>query len=61
MTNSEPVLTLASFDPGRYGEISVLELLRAASRGWIGVDQRLIQNILDRGRNRFGGCAGLHS
>jgi hypothetical protein len=43
------VTGLASFDPGRYGEIPVLELLRAASRGWIGVDQRLVKNILDRG------------
>jgi len=41
--------SLASFDPGRYGEIPVLELLRAASRGWIGVDQRLVKSILDRG------------
>ena len=42
-------LSLASFDPDRYGEIPVLELLRAASRGWIGVDRRLVKSILDRG------------
>jgi hypothetical protein len=40
-----------AFDPGRYGEIPVLELLRAASRGWIGVDQRLVKSILDRGES----------
>ena len=40
---------VASIEPARYQEISVLELLRAAARGWIGVDQRLIQSILDRG------------
>jgi hypothetical protein len=44
-----PARALAAFDPGRYGEIPVLELLRAASRGWIGVDQRLVKSILDRG------------
>jgi hypothetical protein len=40
---------LNAFDPARYGETPVLELLRAASRGWIGVDRRLIKSILDRG------------
>jgi hypothetical protein len=40
---------VASFEPGRYPEIPVIELLRAASRGWIGVDQRLVKSILDRG------------
>jgi hypothetical protein len=40
---------LAAFDPARYGEIPVGELLRAASLGWIGVDQRLIKSILNRG------------
>jgi hypothetical protein len=39
---------LASFDPARYGEIPVLELLRAASLGWIGVDRRLVKSIIDR-------------
>jgi hypothetical protein len=38
---------IASFSPDRYGEIPVVELLRAASRGWIGVDRRLIQSIID--------------
>ena len=42
-------LAVGRFDPGRYGEIPVLELLRAASRGWIGVDRRLVKSILDRG------------
>ncbi len=42
-------LPLAAFDPARYSEIPVLELLRAAARGWIGVDQRLVKSILDRG------------
>jgi hypothetical protein len=41
--------SVASFEPGRYPEISVLDLLRAAARGWIGVDQRLVKSILDRG------------
>lgn len=41
--------SLVSFEPGRYNEIPVIELLRAASRGWIGIDKRLIQSILDRG------------
>jgi len=40
---------VTAFDPGRYGEIPVLELLRAASRGWIGIDQRLVKSILERG------------
>ena len=45
--------SVASFDPARYGEIPVAELLRAAARGWVGVDRRLIQSLLDRGA----GCA----
>jgi SEC-C motif len=44
-----PAKGLASFDPGRYSEIPVLELLHAAALGWIGVDQRLVKSILDRG------------
>lgn len=40
---------IADFTPGRYHDIPVIELLRAASRGWIGVDRRLVQAILDRG------------
>ncbi len=43
------VPSIASFEPGRYNEIPVIELLRAASRGWIGIDKRLVQSILDRG------------
>jgi hypothetical protein len=42
---------VTAFDPGRYGEIPVLELLRAAARGWIGVDRRLLKSILDRGES----------
>jgi SEC-C motif len=38
---------IAGFSPDRYNEIPVVELLRAASRGWIGVDRRLIQSIID--------------
>jgi hypothetical protein len=40
---------VAGFSPSRYHEIPVIELLRAAARGWIGVDQRLLRSILDRG------------
>ncbi len=40
---------IAGFAPGRYHEIPVIELLRAASRGWIGADQRLVKSILERG------------
>ena len=39
---------IAGFSPDRYNEIPVGELLQAASRGWIGVDRRLIQSIIDR-------------
>jgi SEC-C motif len=39
----------AGFEPGRYDQIPVIDLLRAAAQGWIGVDQRLLQSILDRG------------
>ena len=40
---------MASLDPARYGEIPVAELLRAAGRGLIGIDRRVLQSILDRG------------
>jgi len=39
---------IAGFSPDRYNEIPVVELLQAASRGWVGVDRRLIQSIIDR-------------
>jgi hypothetical protein len=39
---------IASFSPDRYVEIPVVDLLRAASRGWIGVDRRLIESIIHR-------------
>ncbi len=42
---------VASLDPARYGEVPVLELLHAASRGFIGIDRRLIRSILDRGES----------
>ncbi len=42
-------LTGAGFEPGRYHEIPVIDLLRAAAHGWIGVDQRLVKSILERG------------
>jgi hypothetical protein len=41
--------SLAEYSPDRYREIPVLDLLDAVSKGYIGVDQRLIQSILDRG------------
>jgi hypothetical protein len=41
--------SVASFEPGRYPQIPVIELLRAAALGWVGVDQRLVKSILDRG------------
>jgi hypothetical protein len=42
---------VASLDPARYGEVPVVELLRAASRGFIGIDRRLIRSILERGES----------
>lgn len=48
-SGSGPAGGIAAFTPGRYHEIPVIELLRAASRGWIGADQRLVKSILDRG------------
>jgi hypothetical protein len=41
--------SIAAFDSARYPEIPVMELLRAAARGWIGVDRRLVQAIAGRG------------
>jgi len=41
----------ASLDPARYSEVSTLELLRAASRGFLGVDRRLLRSILERGES----------
>ncbi len=37
------------YDPARYGEYSVRELLDAAAHAHIGMDRRLVQSILDRG------------
>jgi hypothetical protein len=51
--------SLAAFDPSRFGEIPVPELLRAASRGWIGVDQRLVKSILDRGESGISDAAAF--
>jgi len=42
-------LPAAGFDAGRYDQIPVIELLRAAARGWVGVDRRFLKSILDRG------------
>jgi hypothetical protein len=42
-------LSIAEFAPEGYGQIAVLDLLRAAAQGWVGVDQRLLKSILDRG------------
>jgi hypothetical protein len=41
----------ASFDPGRYDQFSVTDLLQAASRGWVGVDRRLLESLLRRGES----------
>lgn len=43
------VPSLQEFSPDRYREMPVSDLLGAASKGWIGVDQRLVQAILDQG------------
>jgi hypothetical protein len=40
-----------TFDPNHYAEVPVRELLGAASRGFIGIDRRLIRSILDRGES----------
>ncbi|MEO8097877.1 MAG: SEC-C metal-binding domain-containing protein [Acidobacteriota bacterium] len=37
------------YDPSRFSEIPAGELLDAAARGFIGVDRRLVQSLLDRG------------
>jgi hypothetical protein len=42
-------ISASSFGPGRYDQIPVIELARAAARGWTGVDQRLLKSILNRG------------
>jgi len=39
----------AGFHAGRYDEFPPVELLRAAARGWVGVDRRLLRSILERG------------
>jgi hypothetical protein len=40
---------LTVYDPSRYREVPARELLEAAARGWIGVDRRLLQALLERG------------
>jgi hypothetical protein len=40
--------TAASFDPGHYDQMPVIELLRAAARGWVAADQRLLKSIIGR-------------
>jgi hypothetical protein len=47
--------SITGFEPGRYHEFPVIELLRAAARGWIGVDQRLVKSIVDRGEAAMSG------
>lgn len=37
------------YDPSRYSEVSTKALLDAAALGFIGVDRRLVQSLLDRG------------
>ena len=37
------------YDPSRYSEVPVRELLAAAASGFIGVDRRVVQSLLDRG------------
>ncbi|HEY6346779.1 MAG TPA: SEC-C metal-binding domain-containing protein [Bryobacteraceae bacterium] len=41
--------SIAGFEPGRDDQIPVIDLLHAAAQGWVGVDQRLLKSILDRG------------
>ena len=48
---------VASLHPARFHEIPVLELLRAAAQGWIGVDRRLIRSIVARGDTAAGDIA----
>jgi hypothetical protein len=38
-------------DPARYGEVPVIELLQAASQGFIGIDRRFVRSIMDRGES----------
>ncbi|HLH42287.1 MAG TPA: SEC-C metal-binding domain-containing protein [Bryobacteraceae bacterium] len=40
--------TAAGFDPRHYDQIPVVELLRAASLGWVAADRRLLQSIIRR-------------
>jgi hypothetical protein len=42
---------VAGFTPGNYDQTPVLELLRAAARGWVGVDTRFLKSIIDRGES----------
>ena len=37
------------YDPSRYSEVPTKELLDAAALGFIGVDRRLVQSLLDHG------------
>jgi hypothetical protein len=45
---------LPVYDPSRYSEVPTKELLDAAALGFIGVDRRLVQSLLDRGTSA--GC-----
>ena len=44
------------YDPARYGDYPVRELLEAAAQGYIGVDRRLLRSILDRGDAAIAGA-----
>ena len=45
------VRSIAEFSPDRYLSIPVSELLEAAAKGWVGVDRRFVQAILDHGES----------
>jgi hypothetical protein len=42
---------LPVYDPSRFSEVPVRELLDAAASGFLGVDRRLVQSLLDRGES----------
>jgi hypothetical protein len=42
------------YDPSRYGEYAVRDLLHAVARGHIGVDRRLVRSMIERGQAAAG-------
>ena len=48
-TDANNARPAASFTPAHYDQIPVIELLRAAARGWVGIDRRLLRSIIGRG------------